>query len=437
MIGKNNLVSLFFEIALITLVILMPFFNGAAPFIFSNIFQIISLVLIFLFFLSKFVFNDKSIIYPQGIFFLLGFFFVMFFQILPLSENILNLLSSKTAYLYQKYNSSQLVNDSRTLSIYSYATKKEILKMLSFFSVFFITINVFKKRGQFERMVVVMIFLAVILAFYGIMKKFFISGREEDTVIFSIFKYRNHYANYIQMIAPLSMGYALYCKDKFKKVFFGFLTAIISASVFISLSRLGVISLVISFIFMGAIFFLSKGERMRKNSLIVIIVAIVVGLLFLSIGTKALVGRFSEAQMGVDSRVRIYKDSVRIVKDFPLWGVGLGNFRYIYTQYKSIYSVRFLNDVHSDYLQFLIEAGFIGLCLILSFFILLFKNILIGLSKRRDIFVKNIGIGGLCGLLGVIIHNLFDFGFHNLVVGFMFWLILGLVYKCTFTHFQE
>ena len=112
------------------------------------------------------------------------------------------------------------------------------VKIFSFFCIFFVVINVVNKRAQFERLFIIIIFWAVILAFYGIMKKYLVPGQKGDTVVFSTFGYRNHYANYIQMVAPLCIGYALSCIDRYKKVFFGFLAAVISVSVFLSLSRI-------------------------------------------------------------------------------------------------------------------------------------------------------------------------------------------------------
>lgn len=437
MIKRDDFVVFSCEALLIFLILLAPLFSRSLYPISFSIIQLVSFFLLFALILRIATSTEHKIFYPLGIFYLFGFFFIVIFQLVPLSKNLLQAISPNTAYLYQNYLSPQIEKSLYSLTLYQFSTKQELIKIFSFFCIFFVVINVVNKREQFERLFIIIIFWAVILAFYGIMKKYLVSGQKGDTVVFSTFSYRNHYANYIQMVAPLCIGYALSCADRYKKAFFGFLAAVMSASVFLSLSRIGSVSLIISLLLMSGCFLVSRKSARRKNSIIIMLIIVIVGGLFLLIGAKPLVARFSVTEKAISTRWLICKDSLGILKDFPIFGIGLGNFRHIFPYYKSFYSMRFVTDVHNDYLQFCIEAGTLAAFFCLLFFGTIFKDIIFEIKQRRDPFVKNIVIGGMCGLIGVIIHNLFDFGFHNPAIGFMFWLILGLLYKCTFTHFYQ
>ncbi|MEM7816908.1 MAG: hypothetical protein QXZ20_03270, partial [Candidatus Aenigmatarchaeota archaeon] len=132
-----------------------------------------------------------------------------------------------------------------TLSIYPLVTKIEIIKFISFVSAFFLILNIFEKKEQFKRAVLIIIFLGLVLSFYGLIKKYFILEKE-ITGSFSTFGSRNSFAGYMLMVASLAIGYTLTYQDKAKKLIFSFISAILCASIFLSLSRAGSLSLIFS-----------------------------------------------------------------------------------------------------------------------------------------------------------------------------------------------
>ncbi|MCQ9206069.1 MAG: O-antigen ligase family protein, partial [Omnitrophica bacterium] len=408
MIKRDDFIVFSFEALLIFLILLAPLFAGSLLSVPSSVIQLVPFFLLFALILRIATGTEHKIFYPLGIFYLFGFFLIAIFQLAPLSKNLLQAISPKTAYLYQNYLSPQIEKSIYSLTLYPFSTKQELIKIFSFFCIFFVVINVVNKRAQFERLFIIIFFWAAILAFYGIMKKYLISGQEGDTVVFSTFSYRNIYANYMQMVVPLCIGYALFCDNLYKKAFFSFLAAVMAVSVFLSLSRIGSVSLIISLLLMSGCFLVSRKSNRRKNAIIIMLIVVIIGGLFLLTGVEPLVARFSKTEAGILSRGQIYKDSLGILKDFPIFGIGLGNFKHIFPSYQSFYSPYFIDKVHSDYLQFCIEAGMLAAFFCLLFFGTIFKDIIFEIKQRRDPFVKNIVIGGMCGLIGVIIHNLFD-----------------------------
>ena len=182
---------------------------------------------------------------------------------------------------------------------------------------------------------------------------------------------------------------------------------------------------------------LSKKLFGKKNTWVVIAVCVLVLILFLRVGSRPLQARFNQGKKDMGMRLEMYKDCLSIAKDFPLFGVGLGNVSSAFPFYKSYLSPGFLMHAHNDHLQLLVESGIVGAGLCFLFFAVILVKILTILPKRHDPLVINVTAGGLCGLLGVTLHNCLDFSFHVPAVLFMFWVIWGLLFKLSRTHFFE
>ncbi|MEM7816907.1 MAG: O-antigen ligase family protein, partial [Candidatus Aenigmatarchaeota archaeon] len=154
-------------------------------------------------------------------------------------------------------------------------------------------------------------------------------------------------------------------------------------------------------------------------------------------GFEPIKNRFIVFFEGFFGRLVIFKDALKVIVDFPFLGIGLGNFRYIFTMYKEYtpFSL-YYEHLHNDHLQLIIEVGLIGSFFYFYFLFRIFKNIFLNFGRRHDPFVKGISLGGLCGLIGVFLHSFVEYNFHIPATSFLFWFILGIVYKCIHTHFN-
>jgi len=320
------------------------------------------------------------------------------------------------------------------LSLYNFSTKEAAITFFSFVAIFIVTMNIINDKIQIKRMILIIIFLSLTITFYGIARKYFILGKEL-TGSFGTFGNRNQYAAYMVMVVPLTVGFALSCKNQFQKFIFAFFSAIITAGVFLSSSRGGSLSLIFSFALM---FFLLKKEKLIKGNYWAFCIPIFLGIGFLlTTGFEPFKNRLFVLWESLGLRWTVNEEAFKIIKDFPLFGVGLGNFNHIFTIYqKSTYSL-YYKHLHNDYLQLIIETGLIGAFVYFAFLFKIFKNIFSELKQRHDSFAKNIVIGGVCGLFGLMIHSFFDFNFHIPAVSLLFWFILALTYKCSYVHFYH
>ena len=69
-------------------------------------------------------------------------------------------------------------------------------------------------------------------------------------------------------------------------------------------------------------------------------------------------------------RPYIWKDTLTLIKDFPVSGTGLGTYSYIFPKYRTFADTyRFLRYAHNDYLQFVSEMGVVAIVFIAGFFV--------------------------------------------------------------------
>lgn len=125
-------------------------------------------------------------------------------------------------------------------------------------------------------------------------------------------------------------------------------------------------------------------------------------------------------------RIAFWKTSLRIIKEHPLAGVGIGNFPHFYLKYKP----KGANDTifaHNIFLQFWNDAGILGLIWVLSLYYL-FSHLIVNVYRIKS---KNYLLKLSFAWAGInfLIHNLIDISFYIQQVSFLFWLIWGLLLK--------
>jgi O-antigen ligase len=130
-------------------------------------------------------------------------------------------------------------------------------------------------------------------------------------------------------------------------------------------------------------------------------------------------------------------DILRIWRDFPVFGTGLGTFGNISSMYKSSSVQSSFIYAHNDYLQLLSETGVAGFFSIAFFFIFYFYSVLKSWFKRRDSYVVCVVLGGIASVFSILTYSFLDFNLHIPAIALLFFVILGLVYRLTQSHFED
>lgn len=86
-------------------------------------------------------------------------------------------------------------------------------------------------------------------------------------------------------------------------------------------------------------------------------------------------------------RPLIWKDTLKVIKDYPVTGTGMGTFSYIFPKYRSFRADdKNLKYAHSDYLQLVSETGIFGLVFAIGFllwYLKMFGRCLRGLREQE------------------------------------------------------
>ncbi len=359
---------------------------------------------------------------------LFGLFAYIFIQMLPLPSIILKYIAPKSFELYSFYSVDK--NPGMHISLYAYKTQIEFLRMLTY-SLFFILLAFsIKDMHTLERLLKVLSYFGFGLAIFAIIQKATWNGgiywfREltQGGTPFGPFVNRNHYAGFIGMLIPLTLGLAFTRKKRERKILFGFFALIMAVSLFLSLSRGGIISFFAGITVFGL--FLSWDKFRAKKSWTLTAFIFVLFLYLLYLGINPVIDRFYETDITREARIAVWSETVNAFKDFYLTGSGLGTFINVFLFY-SPEAIRSIYDhAHNDYLEFILEAGIIGTVLLLLFLFFFVRSIVGGSWAGRTGIFK---ISMLSSITTIAIHSIFDFNLHIPSNALMLSAVFGMAF---------
>ncbi|MEI8349008.1 MAG: O-antigen ligase family protein [Candidatus Omnitrophota bacterium] len=133
------------------------------------------------------------------------------------------------------------------------------------------------------------------------------------------------------------------------------------------------------------------------------------------------------------TRFSVWRDTLKIFSDFPLFGTGLNTFSIIFPKYKTIYGSGKMFFTHSenDYVETLSEVGLLGIIPILLILIIFLRNTFINFKLETDSLKIGIISGGIASVFALLFCALTDFSFHIPSVSFIFMLICFVIWPKT------
>lgn len=245
----------------------------------------------------------------------------------------------------------------------------------------------------------------------------------------------DHFANYVAMILPLALVAALLRIDLVPRASAGMVRMVSMAVAFVmlcaivlSLSRGGWIATAFSVGALVTMFFLQPERRRAVFSRLsdtrtLRWVALGAAGLFLFAlmligpqGRNATDVRLAETVstgLSLSERGMLYRRTAAMIRDFPVFGVGIGGWGELFTRYVSPpWSQYFYNrEAHNDYLQFASEAGLVAaLALMWLGWRLLLR---IGAEMRSgDARKWPLLAAVMAAVIGTALHEMVDFNLH-------------------------
>jgi len=149
------------------------------------------------------------------------------------------------------------------------------------------------------------------------------------------------------------------------------------------------------------------------------------------IGTNALATRFFAVSEDIKLRWVIWENTFQILKDFPLFGSGLGTFAQIFPMYRTFCFRGLVTHAENDFLQLASEVGLVGCGLLATLFLFLFFK---GGLRIRSVTSpqRYIGIGGLTGILALMFYSLVEKNLQVPANALLYALLWGLTITPSF-----
>ena len=385
---------------------------------------------------------------------LLAFFLLLvLFQIVPLPSGILKILSPKTFALRSELTLGPSAS-SFPLSFFPLLTQIEFFKWLTLAGLFIFLLGwrPLEEGDETRKQLLVAVMAAGALeSLYGMFE--FFSGHRHilnvaaENLISSAtgtFVNRNYFAGYLLMVIPLSMGF-LFSREVTrtgryrgwrhglssldgKTLLIGFGVIVMILGLLFSASRMGILSLLLSFTLI-ILFFRSsrKGGRFSRGSILILGLAI---LWAAWIGLDAVISRFFTASEDFKGRWMFWVNTFQIYKDFPIFGSGLGTFFQVFPMYRSSHIVGLVTHAENDFLQLLSEVGALGMSPVVILFFFLLWKVFSGVRALTDGEpARYIALGGLVGILALMFHSLVERNIQVPANAFLYTFVFALVLR--------
>jgi O-antigen ligase len=399
--------------------------------------------------------------------FLSLFLLLILFQMIPLPSDIIKIISPKTFALRNSltFDLSPLTSSytfepsalNFQLSFVPFATRIEFFKWLTLSGFFFFLLHWRNSNRDVIRLILIIMLVGIAESLYGMLE--FFSGHRyilnlnmQASAVTGTFINRNYFAGYLLLVIPLSVGY-LFSRESYQRsqfmgwrhrlssldgktllIAFGIILMILG--LLFSASRMGIMSLLLSFSLISFLFRESqKGQRFSKTIVLIFGLAL---LWAVWIGLDAVISRFFTTSESFKERWMFWVNTFQIFKDFPLFGSGLGTFVHIFPMYRSFHIRGLVTHAENDFLQLLSEVGLLGTGLLLILFLFLFFKVVSGIRSlsQRD-SQKYIGMGGIVGILALMFHSLVERNIQIPANAFLFTFIWAAVLKISTKETRE
>lgn len=301
--------------------------------------------------------------------------------------------------------------------------RESVVKFLLFTTLFFLSRELYRgeSASSWSQMGLAVVIYAFALALFATVQFFSSPGllywkRRPlwGGTVFGPYVNHNHYAGLMEILIPVGLGYILSARQSKARPILVFAILVAIASVLLSGSRGGMIALVTELILFSVLVLRKEPEAKPARVFLVgaLTLAAIAVLLFVWLDpgdvTKRLEQTASSPKMSIADRERYAFDTFRIIRDYPILGVGAGSFESAYPAYQSFSSDLVVNHVHNDYLEALAETGIVGFVLVLCAIGLFLRQVFF-LSLHRSNWI---GIGAAVGCCGLLIHSFSDFNLH-------------------------
>jgi len=304
---------------------------------------------------------------------------------------------------------------------YKHVTYSLLLLYCGYGMLVFVVTQTMRRSLQLRPLAWIVCCYGLVLASFSLLqgiapngKLYWIWPLEQGGQIYGPYVNHNHYAGLMEMLTPFPLVLALsrHVSGKRKLVVAG-IAALMAGTIFLSGSRGGMLAFGVQVIALAVVLRSQPGAWKQPLALGVFLVVMIGFLIWIGGNelTRRLVSIQSETRQELTGGVRltIDRDCLRMWREKPFLGWGLGTFPIVYPQFRTFYTSFFVNQAHNDYLQLLVETGIVGFGIALWFLVLIFRRAWAKLQDWTETVNGTLTVAALLGCIGILVHSLLDF----------------------------
>ncbi len=306
------------------------------------------------------------------------------------------------------------------ITAYKHVTYSLLLLYFSYGMLAFVVTQTLRRSSQLRPLAWIVCGYSLLVASFSLLQGIAPNGRlywiwplEQGGLIYGPYVNHNHYAGLMEMLTPFPLVLALSRHvGGNRKLLVAGTAALMAGTIFLSGSRGGMLAFGVQVTVLAML--LRKRGDWKQPLALGVFLAVMIGFLIWIGGnelTRRLVSIQSEAHQELTGGVRltIDRDCLRMLREKPFLGWGLGTFPVVYPQFRSFYTSFFVNEAHNDYLQLLVETGIGGFAIALWFLVLTFRRAWAKLENWTETVNGSLTVAALLGCIGILVHSLLDF----------------------------
>jgi hypothetical protein len=264
---------------------------------------------------------------------------------------------------------------------------------------------------------------------------------------FGPFINHNHFAGWIMMVLPLALGYSCAVMQasirdqggswdrwlhwlvtplaaRFLFGLFGILA--MGMSLVLTGSRSGMLGFAIAVMVVAAFIARRIGGWPGRVAAALALLVLLSGAVQWA-GVDATVSRIMHASVDMPGRLAAWRDTLQIVRDFPVFGTGVGTYGWAMLVYQTGDRSQIFFEAHNDYLQILAEGGIllaVPVAITLGAIVLVIRRRF--KARRDDILTYWLRVGAVAGLSGMAVQSTLEFSLQ-LMGNFVLFALIAAV----------
>lgn len=168
-------------------------------------------------------------------------------------------------------------------------------------------------------------------------------------------------------------------------------------------------------------------RKLHKGAIILFASLMLVDFLIVGqwFGFEEVAQRIQDTTAETETRDEVVRDSLVMLADYRLAGIGAGSFYSSYPQYQQPDVNGYYDHAHNDYLEFAVELGLAGALPLALFVLLSLGNAIRAMAKRRDPLARGVAFAATMGMISLLIHSTVDFNLKIPANALLFIVILA------------